>query len=114
MSLHMTLTVNFKTKTKTNTKTKTTTKFLKVPTCAIFLKSLGFKDIIYDTHASSAHRQTRPDNVFETAVSTKPVNNRMHLQKHSACTPHKKLLTTDVSFPPKQPKCWPKSSQQGH
>ena len=50
-----------------------------------------------------------PHNVFATAVSTKPVNNRMHLQKHSACTVHKKLSTTDVSFPPKQPKSWPKS-----
>ena len=26
----------------------------------------------------------------------------------------KKLSTTDVSFPPKQPKSWPKSSQQSH
>ena len=59
----MTPTVNFKigSKTKTNTKTKTKTKikskFLKDPTYAIFLKSLGFKDIKYDTHASSAHHQ---------------------------------------------------------
>ena len=52
---------NFKTKSETNTKTKTKTnpkiktKILKDPTFAIFLKSLGFKDIKYDTHASSAH-----------------------------------------------------------
>ena len=55
MSLPMTPTVNLK--TNTNTKTKTKTKFLKDPTCAIFLKSLGFKDIKYDTHASSARHQ---------------------------------------------------------
>ena len=61
MSLSMTPTVNFKTKTKTKkktktkTRTKTKTKLLKDPTCAIFLKSLGFNDIKYDTHASSAH-----------------------------------------------------------
>ena len=63
MSLPMKPTFNLKTKTKTNTntktktETKTKTKFLKYPTCAIFLKSLGFKDIKYDTHASSAHHQ---------------------------------------------------------
>ena len=59
MSLPMTPTVNFKTKTNTKTKTKTQTKtrLLKDPTCAIFLKSLGFKDIKYDTHASSARHQ---------------------------------------------------------
>ena len=60
MSLPMKPTFNLKTKTKTNTntktktetktetKTKTKTKFLKYPTCAIFLKSLGFEDIKYD------------------------------------------------------------------
>ena len=55
MALHLTKTqtkANTKTKTKTNTKTKkkTKTKFLKDPTCAIFLKSRGFKDIKYGTH----------------------------------------------------------------
>ena len=45
------------TKTNTNTKTKTKTQFIKDPTCAIFLKSLGFKDIKYDTHASPVHHQ---------------------------------------------------------
>ena len=39
-----------KTQTQTKTKTKTKTKFLKDPTCAIFLKSRGFKDIKYGTH----------------------------------------------------------------
>ena len=53
MSLPMTPTANFKTKTKTKTKTK----FWKDLTCAIFLKSWGFKDIKYDTLASSAHHQ---------------------------------------------------------
>ena len=39
------------------TEAKTKTNFLKDPTYAIFLKSLGFKDIKYETHASSAHHQ---------------------------------------------------------
>ena len=53
----MTPNVNFKTKKKKNTKTKTKTKLSKDPTCAIFLKSLGFKDIKYDISASSVHHQ---------------------------------------------------------
>ena len=50
-------TVITKTKTKTNTKTKTKTKYQKDPACAIFLKSRRFKDIKYDTYASSVHQQ---------------------------------------------------------
>ena len=34
--------------TKTQTEEKTKTKFWKDPTCAIFLKSIGLKDIEYD------------------------------------------------------------------
>ena len=57
MSLPMTPTVNCKTNTNTKTKTKTKTKCSKDPTYAMFSESRGFKDIKYDTHASSAHHQ---------------------------------------------------------
>ena len=57
MSMPISPTVNFKTITKTKTRTKT--KFLKDPTCAIFLKSWGFKDIKYDT----SQDQTTPDQI---------------------------------------------------
>ena len=36
----------------TKTKKKTKTECSKDPTCAMFLKSRGFKDIKYDTHRS--------------------------------------------------------------
>ena len=39
-----------KDKYKDKEKDRDKDKFLKDPTCAIFLKSLGFKDIKYDTH----------------------------------------------------------------
>ena len=51
------------TKTQTQTKTKTKTKFLKDPTCAIFLKSRGFKDIKYGTqrpHPDRIQTASRP------------------------------------------------------
>ena len=46
-----------KTNTRTKTETKTKTKYIKDPTCAIFLKSRGFNDIKYDIHRPD---QTRP------------------------------------------------------
>ena len=47
-------TTNTTTKTNTQTNTKTKAKFRKYKTCAIFLKSRGFKDIKYDI-LSSVH-----------------------------------------------------------
>ncbi len=51
----------------TKTKTKTKTKYIKDPTCAIFLKSRGFKDIKYYIHRPD---QTRPD---QTTLTTFPL-----------------------------------------
>ena len=49
MALHLTVAkTKKKTKTKTKTITKTKTKWLKDPTCAIFLKMLWLKDVKYD------------------------------------------------------------------
>ena len=70
---------NIKTKTKTKTVTKTKTTFLKDTTCAMFLKSWGFKDIKYDIiSTSSAYHQCiiSTSSAYHPCISVSSVNHQ--------------------------------------